>query len=242
MTNSSRTPIATLGLLVTTLGLLLTASPAPAIEFNLGVSVNGEAPVGSGADLGELVIGDVLDVDLFIDNPWFESYLGVGVALLFDPAVYTVTGTTPRTQIEWSRDRFETPVLFCLCAFGPFWLDNRIDPTEQSPGILLLVDAAGDSPAAGTGSFEFTSPPFTETRPHASVQLTVTGLGNGDLTTGFGTGQTLVGPAGEPVPDQAIFDSVTATVVPEPGTALLVGLGLVGLATAARRASPSSRS
>ena len=219
-------------------GLVLAASSARAIEFNLGVSVNGEAPVGSGADLGDLVPGDVVDVDLFIDNPVNEAYLGVGVALLFDPAAYTVTGTSTRTGLEIYPGVLETPIL-TTTAFGVTYLDNRIDPTEQSPGVWLLVNALGLAPANGDGAWDTI---FTETRPHASVQLTVTGLGHGDITTGFGAGQTLVGPAGDPVPEQAIFGAVTATVVPEPGTALLVGLGLAGLATAARRASLSSRS
>ena len=214
---------------------LLGASSAGAIEFNLGVSVNGGAPVGNGADLGELVVGDVLEVDLFIDNPFNDAFREIGVALLFDPAAYAVTGASTRTRIVWDREgTLVTPVLYAVGAFGPTWLESAIDPMEQSPGTWLLInadagDGSGQGVGLGTGTYVFPGL-FEETRPHASLQLTVTGLGVGDLTTGFGDGQTLLDMGYDPVPERAIFGSVTATIVPEPSSALLIALGLAAIA------------
>jgi hypothetical protein len=185
-------------------------------------------------------VGDVLDVALFIDNPRLDFFREIGVALLFDPAAYTVTGTSTRTRIVLDREgTLATPVLFGVGGFGPGWLDNIIDPTEQSPGTWLLIHARGGDDTYGglgfgSGSFHIPGT-FTETRPHASLQLTVTGLGAGDLTTGFGDGQTLLDAGFNPVPDWAIFGSVSATIVPEPSSSLLISLGLAALARGRRQ-------
>jgi hypothetical protein len=207
--------------LIAASALVLYTASASAIEFNLGISTSG--------DPGALVIGDTVDVDVFMDNPLQESYLGVGTALIYDPAVYALTGVTPRSQIELQPGVFATPVLVAQGTFGPSFLDNVIDPNEQSPGVVLMVNALSTSPSAGTGSDPL------ETRPHASVELTVIGLGDGTISTGFGVGQTLVDASGGETPELAIFDSETLTIVPEPGTALLMGLGLAGLGAAGRR-------
>lgn len=212
--------------LIAVSALVLYTASASAIEFNLGISTSG--------DPAALVIGDTVDVDVFMDNPLNESYLGVGTALIYDPTVYALTGVTPRTQIELSPGVFATPVLAAASAFGLSFLDNVIDPNEQSAGVVLMINALSTAPTNGTGSLDIPGT-FTETRPHASVQLTVIGVGDGTIATGFGQGQTLLDGTGAEVPGQAIFDSETLTIVPEPGTALLMGLGLAGLGAAGRR-------
>ncbi len=207
--------------LVAVISVVLFTASASAIEFNIVVTTTGNPSA--------LVNGDTVDVDLFMDNPLLEDYLGVGVSLLFDPAVYSLTGVTPRTQVELQPGVFATPVLVAPGGFGPSFLDNVIDPNEQSPGVVLMVNALNTTPSAGTGSDPL------ETRPHASVELTVIGVGDGTIATGFGVGQVLLDGGNNDVSGQAIFDSETLTIIPEPGTALLMGLGLAGLGAAGRR-------
>ena len=212
--------------LIAVSALVLYTASASAIEFNLDVSPSGD-PAG-------LVIGDTVDVDLFIDNPLNESYLGVGASLLFDPTVYALTGVTDKTLVDIGAG-LQTPILIAASAFGINYLDDVINPNEQSPGVVLMVNALNTAPANGDGSFVNADPPLTEVRPHASVQLTVIGLGDGTISAGFGVGQILLSADNTDVSEQAIFDSETLTIVPEPGTALLMGLGLAGLGAAGRR-------
>ena len=196
----------------------LSAGAASAIEFNLEVNTSGNPQA--------LAIGDTVDVDVFMDNPLEESYVGVGTALIYDPAVYELTGVTPRTQVDLGGGTLATPVLAAPSGFGLSFLDNVIDPNEQSPGVILLVNALSTAPTNGDGSLDVPGT-FTEARPHASIELTVIGQGDGTVATGFGQGQTLLNNTGAQVPEQAIFDSVTLTV-PEPGA---TALGLVALSS-----------
>lgn len=70
----------------------------------------------------------------------------------------------------------------------------------------------------------------------AQMRITFTATGAGSTTiiigTGYnGDGEVLAGG----VTDQSSNTSIAITVVPEPGTALLMGLGLAGLAAAGRK-------
>ena len=199
--------------------LALYTASASAIEFNLEVATSGNTDA--------LVVWDTFDVDMFIDNPTNESYLGVGVSLLFDPAVYELSGVTDKTLVDIGGGP-QTPILIAASPFGVNYLDDVITPNEQSPGVVLLVNALNTSPASGDGSFVSESPPLVEVRPHASVQLTVIAAeGDGTLDTGFGVGQILLSDQNTDVSEQAIFDSVVLTV-PEPGA---TALGLVALSS-----------
>jgi hypothetical protein len=70
----------------------------------------------------------------------------------------------------------------------------------------------------------------------AQMRITFTAIGEGTtniiIGTGYnGDGEVLAGG----VTDQSSNTSIAITVVPEPGTALLMGLGLAGLAAAGRK-------
>jgi hypothetical protein len=70
--------------------------------------------------------------------------------------------------------------------------------------------------------------------PQAHLIFQLTGLaGDGDLTFGLGIGDAVTTVTGVPV--AVVGDQITVTVVPEPGTALLMGLGLFGLSAVGRR-------
>ena len=129
--------------------LVLAASSARAIEFNLAVSVNGGAPVRSGGDLGRLVLGDVLDVELFVDNPQRESFWGISVSLLFDSSVYDVRGRSTRVQVPVGAGSTPTPVLAERCGFlGLCFLQNLSDPLRKPDGTWLSSKRFPDSTAS----------------------------------------------------------------------------------------------
>ena len=77
----------------------------------------------------------------------------------------------------------------------------------------------------------------TGTAGDPQFQLVFTAVGPGTTTINLGAdaayGDEIIGAAGSVL--TANNTSVTLTVIPEPGTALLMGLGLVGLASGGRR-------
>lgn len=70
--------------------------------------------------------------------------------------------------------------------------------------------------------------------PHAHIIMQLTGLaGQTNLTVGLSEGDAATDVAGAQIP--LVTDSLSILAIPEPGTALLMALGLAGLSAAGRR-------
>jgi hypothetical protein len=102
---------------------------------------------------------------------------------------------------------------------------NRVQ-IGNSAGLSAVTAVGDDNPGLdgviGGGGSQF------------NVTFRAVGLGSTTLSIGTGYQGDVVVLAGG-VTEQATNGSFTINVIPEPGTALLMGLGLVGLATAGRR-------
>ncbi len=164
-------------------------------------------------------IGDLVQIDLFLDATDGGAVTSTSTQVGHDAsAVYQVgSGSNP-------------PGLYCIVELPP---DNpclggaeiiaggetqSLSPTETLMGSYFnLNGAAVDSPNELFGSAVF--------QMTAAGQIT--------FTPEFGTGQGLNGAGGVPIPTS--FVGVTVNVIPEPTTALLMGVGLLGLGVAGRR-------
>jgi hypothetical protein len=154
-------------------------------------------------------------------------------------------------QTAGTSGNLDSPV----CAMYP---SSCMAPTPPSDGILTNKGAPLVEGIAGGGG-GFTGQPEVEIIagvdlfnlfvPQAGFQdigldgnegtaqfsLTFHATSAGETTLIIGTGSDLNGAAGPTVPNGVSNASITISVVPEPGTALLMGLGLAGLAAAGRR-------
>ena len=83
---------------------------------------------------------------------------------------------------------------------------------------------------------QYQDPPEQKRLPHSTIIFDVIGTGTTVLTYGLRTGDAITSSTTyNPLTGALTFGSVTINVIPEPGTALLMGLGLMGLGVAGRR-------
>ena len=236
-----------------TRGLAFVASAAllagtPLAANALGVSIVGVS--SSGGNVNLLSNGDIITFDLRLENGTNEDVLGLGVGIwgydvgqdgvLANDHLRFVAGGAVANRIFKSVDE-------------PAGLPNvRTAPTQLGRGSpffeerrVQLFDGVNTSPFNGDGSLD---PAVggglvgdSPTAAHFRVSFqAVAGLSGPTVVSAvnlvFGNGRfgnVAVGTGGVTLPfSNAGF---TVNVVPEPGTALLMGLGLAGLAARGRR-------
>ncbi len=186
----------------------------------------------SSGDINNAQAGDVITIDITLSSDGTPTF-GVGGSV-YGPdvgAVSLVGGTTSSAALVQFGTGPGT-------GFGG--LDSTqavaLDPAGGTAGIQFFngVSITG-TPATGAGDIS----PVTGLPggPQFQVQVSVNaGLAPGTYTLDVGAGHPTDGVIGTGGAALASTDgSVSFTVVPEPGTALLMGLGLAGLAGAGRR-------
>ena len=238
-----------LAALVAVVGLMV-----PASAMALSISVVGYS--SSGANDNWIAPGDVLTVDLVVENNGGANVFGAGIAARGYDANgdgiqndgLTVAGGNLAGEIFGTAgfglsNALSAPDLRGAPGFLTPGHPSYIAPIPLHAQIFDGVDTfgwsfdgsddAGVGPNANVGAGNV----------HFQVQFTpVTGIAQGitsyqPFTLEFGAfeelGSGIITTGGATLPFGA--DSLTINVVPEPGTALLMGLGLAGLATTRRR-------
>lgn len=181
-----------------------------------------------------LALGDAVSFDVFLDTEGESGITLLSIGLTFNPAVLT-----------YDPGNSDAEDYYPLYAPGqpngkvvnpPTYLTPFFDP----PAIWL-----GTPPPAGAQvNLDFQEANLGSTTATATAQylgtwaFIATGLGTSDGVFGFRNsgGNIFQINVVEDITDQVgVVGSGLVTVVPEPTTALLVGLGLVGLGVAGRR-------
>jgi hypothetical protein len=219
-------------------------SIAPISASALGISIVNVSSSGGNAAL--LEDGDILTVDLRLENNTNIPLQGLGIGVTgydrFNDGAFL------NDHLRFVGGAVATSAFNVVAGFGG--LPNiRTAPTEigtpppiSNPRRVQLFDAASLSPSDGDGSLDtgVDGDLVGNGDVHFRIQFRavagLTGLTGNSVTLNFGTGlfgNVAIGVGGVEVPFQNA--SYTVGVVPEPGTALLMGLGLAGLATAGRR-------
>jgi hypothetical protein len=162
--------------------------------------------------------GIEFDVELGIAGLGAEKLRAVTVKLDFDPAQLAFVSATPGAELGFACAPFD-PNPLC---------DASFTASATPSGVVTFVETSflsdlSAQPASFTlATFRFAGLPPAGTSSSGQIALVVDAFTELVVEDGMG------------VPDLAPFDAplpvVDVTILPEPGTALLLGAGLVGLA------------
>jgi len=179
----------------------------------------------SGLPTGDLAQGDTFTITLtgdFNDFAATATVFQLNFSTFIDGNVLAVVGGSAAAQIfgwEAAPGSFVNP-LPLVPGFVP---NTNLDPNTVRTGAWLSGTPQG---FAGLGDW---APVL------ATVTLQAVGLGGSQVDPGFAGGDTFQTTAGVVADQVSFFGGGVVNVVPEPTTALLVGLGLVGLGVSGRR-------
>ena len=182
------------------------------------------ATTGDGSPLSAVTPGTTLtlEVKLTTSAP-LEMIATAGSVNNYDTAVLSVDAAASTVAADLL---FETIIPTVGSFNGISNLESGVaDTSEQGPGqedtFLSVLGTAG---AGGDGTAEA-----------AQFQIVYNVIGAGTTTLRVGTFANYADAFSGASDNTVTNTGVTITVVPEPGTALLMGLGLAGLAAAGRR-------
>ena len=178
----------------------------------------------SGGDINAMAVGDTLTLDIKLEMSGAAEMIAIaGSVNNYDTGVVSVDAGASTV----AADLLFAVIVPGVGSFnGVSNLESGVsDTSNQGPGqedtFLSVLGTAG---AGGDGTAEA-----------AQFQIVYNAVADGTTTLRIGTFSDYAD-AFSGASDNIVNNTgVTITVVPEPGTALLMGLGLAGLAAAGRR-------
>jgi len=231
------------------LALVALALVAPLSASALGISITNVTTTSGSATV--LDNGDVVTFDLVLENDANLEVFALGVGVYgydqgapgdtFDNNLLFIGGAN--ADNVFSTAFFGGESFGGIDGIGDVFEDGAPFPLSQ-PRQVQLFDGISTTPATGNGSLDagYDGTQIAAGGVHFQVSFAARDLGVASplnpvqITLEFGTGQfgnAAIGDGGVVLP--FTNDSYTLTIVPEPGTALLMGLGLAGLAATRRR-------
>ncbi len=222
----------------------------PTVASALGISIVNVS--STGASSSYLQNGDEITFDLRLENAGGVSVNGLDIVVTGFDTPGTTNAISSNLQLvggSLATSAFNNVNVPAVGSFGG--LDNiRTAPTQvwainllnPQPVRTSLFAGASLSSSVGDGSLDIGvgGNLIANGDVHFRVTYRLVIVGNGgpaqNLVLNFGTdaalGHPAIGPSGDEIPFQNA--SYALTVIPEPGTALLMGLGLAALATRRR--------
>ncbi|MHA7838983.1 MAG: PEP-CTERM sorting domain-containing protein, partial [bacterium] len=184
-----------------------------------------------------VALGEEFTIQIALDNPGGTSVVGVDGQLtgLLASGATVVSGRTARVHFTGfctASNCFGGLPICASCFFDSEDLSENAAFQQGVSDNLQIINALSFTGTTQTGAADpgligaINEPSALD----VTVTLSLANLGEHVLMIG---GEWLAG-AGVPI-EQISGTTLTVTVVPEPGTALLMGLGLTGLSFAGRR-------
>jgi len=229
--------------IVSTLATAAIFLAASAASATVTISLVGSNLTTGSSDLALAVDGDQVQIDVFVSNDDALAGAALG-AFNLGAGLSFVSGSTAHSY-------FNTKLAFGILPTGGLGnqsgTDNGTSGSVSVPRTLGAADIMGDgsvrfmngvgtSPVSGDGSFDRGVGGYTGAgSAHASLVFAVNGTGS-NLSVGTdGVNYAIIDSAG--AAQSAANAVIQVGVVPEPATAVLMGLGLGGLSLAGRRRS-----
>ena len=230
------------------IALIAAAMVAPMSASALGIDVV-DVVTGNGT-VGYVEDGDTVTLNIRIENGTNEDVAGLGIAISgYDAGAIGISGDNHLLFVGGSNSEalseFNIPTVgpvnglipTAVTQDGapfPFFTELRVQAFDAVALDGSNGDGSLDNGVGGTGTG---SGDYHMSVTFQAVALGATPLSPAVLTLDIGTGS--FGNGAIQAGDGAVLPLnnalQTITVVPEPGTALLMGLGLAGLAAAGRR-------
>lgn len=234
------------------LALVALMLTAPLSASALGISIAGVS--STGASTTQLEDGDIITFDLLVENASYEQVFGLGLGVYgYDTGN---VGSAADNHLAFAGGTNVDSILNQVFLPGPPPVAlggiDGVSPVSESgapfpvldPRRVQLFNGVSTSGTTGDGTSDIGINGLQTNGSDVHIQVsfaardlgTASGLNPQSITLEFGTGQfgnAAIGNGGAILPFNNAF--YTVTVVPEPGTALLMGLGLAGLAANRRR-------
>lgn len=173
----------------------------------------------SGDQTEGILVGDTFSVNIDIDYTDDQSppdLTGIFVSASWDPTVIQL-------------DSAESPGFFILGPGARGFLSKLSDPFNAAGDPEGTIRAVSYGASPGQFANAGVAPATT------TLVFTAIGLGDTSVDVLFQQGDEITSGAGSSTDPGFLGAGVAVSVIPEPGTALLMGLGLAGLAGAGRR-------
>jgi len=214
-------------LLVSGSAQALTLTAQPGSTFGLGISAG---VLGSGSNSG--AVAGSLTAGISLNNPVDQNSgvnIAPGAAGSFTVADFQITGLSlGLLEIKGFGLSVSNPAGAAVAGPNPYTVDLGGSTISVTSGLVIL---------GGSTLFDFSSAPINVVAPAGTNTTLDAGLAATNWTIPFTTLSTL-STFGIPVNitiSTNLLLSGDSIVVPEPGTVLLIGAGLAGLALAGRR-------
>jgi len=213
----------------------MTKDAGAAVTFSLvwtgttGTGITGTSDIAAG-------IGDVLTLSIRMTTD--QTLGGHGVSLAFDTDLGNELNLfNPNGAAEWAGSNFGTTAM--ATNYSPINVGvgppPAVDSTGGAGGSITLIESGQ---ITGTLFLPVGTYTVGTARFVANGALNPQGDGNDVFVGLFGGGDAVLNNAFGVIPIGSLSflgASVNSAVIPEPGTASLLGLGLVGLVLAGRR-------